>query len=301
MRIKKLFRVAGPIIAGLVALLVGHSHYSFADMESRKMSKSSQCTSLDYRDYIQEQSNSTVEMTPAVALALSERFMEKCPDRPETARVALEAASQALDAGNAQAASNHFQTALAHGASFDQQARMDYMIMLLANGQDDLAWKMRDREIGNWLEKLDEDGLTHVSVRPFTNGTIYTLSFDEVDPVRRERLVWVAVPKGEGLPASIALSSEVQLVELAKLRVGPAANNLQQVVLNRCAGRDTLSTTFSGYEESDIVKLANGMLTDYLASPDTLSPSDEGRPIITCLEMERILVAPDPASSIPVY
>lgn len=301
MRIKKLMKLGGLVVAGLVTLLVGHSHYSFADKLDREPRQAPLCTNLDYAGYVHAQNNSTEEMTPAFALSLSESFLAKCPDRPEAGRVALSAASEALDAGDAEAASRHFQTALTRGAAFDQQARMDFMIMLLANGREVPAWKIRDAEIATWLEKLEDDGLTHIAERSVVGGSIYTLSFDEVDPVRRERLVWVAVPKGEGLPASVSLSSEVQLVELARLRVGPAAVNLEQIVLNRCAGRDTLSTSFSGYDEADIAKLAVDMLTDYLATPDTLEQSEEGQPIMTCLEVERLLVAPDPANSIPVY
>lgn len=301
MRIKKLVKFGGLVTAGLVALLVGHSHYAFSEVDGGNTQTQAQCTSIDYADYLEAQNSKAIEMTPANALSLSEAFIEKCPERPEIARVALSAAREALDAGYAQAAATHFQTALAHQASFDQQTRMDFIITLLANGRDELAWQMRDEEVALWLNTLEADGLAQISARHFTNGVIYTLSFEEIDPMRRERLVWVAVPKGPGLLASMSLSSEVQLVALARLRVGAAAVNLQQVVFNRCEGRDALSTTFSGYEEDDISKLANGMLTDYLAAPDMLTTSDDGQPILTCFETERVLVAPDPSISIPAY
>lgn len=301
MRLKKVMKFTGPIVAGLVTLLVGHSYYAFADIESNQATPAPACSSLDYINLQQDKATSTVEMTPSYALSLSEAFITRCPDRPEVARVSLTAAQEALDAGNAEAAYTHFHKALARGASFDQQARMDFMTMLLANGRDQLAWDLRDEEVALWLAKLDEDGLTRISSREFTNGTIYALSFDEIDPVRRERLTWVAVPNGPGFPASISLSSEVQLIALARLRVGAASRNMQQIVYTTCADRDTLSTTFTGFKEENVEKLANGMLMDYLAAPESLMERDEGDSITTCLTPERMLVAPDPATSIPTY
>ena len=289
MKMKKVLRVLCPIVAGLVALLLSHSH-SFAQTQAS-------CSQADYRAYQQTKETAQFEMTPERALSLSEAYLAKCPTRPEAGRVALSAAGEALDADIGDKALTYFQMAAARGAAFDQEARLGYIIALTANGEQETAWLLRDEEVALWLAQTNEDGLARLEHIQVPGGTIHKASFEEVDPVRRERISWLAVPHGAGLPVSVSLSSEVPLVEMARLHKGAAAEGLQQLVLNRCGDRETLDTRYDSLPEDEAHLRVVTLLTDYLGAPD-LTAAKNAR---TCYAPERLFVAPNPMTAIRLY
>lgn len=293
MRVKKAMRILCPILAGLVALLLSHSH-SFAETQAS-------CSPADYRAYQHTKDNVQVEMTPQHALGLSEAYLVKCPARAEAGRVALSAAQEALDAGLADKALTYFQMATARSAAFDQEARLGYIIALLANGETETAWLLRDAEVAQWIAQTEEDGLARLDSVEVPGGVIHKASFEEVDPFRRERILWLAVPYGAGLPASVSLSSEIQYVEMARLHKGPAANGLQQLILNRCGERENLETRYDNLPEDDAHQRAITRLTDYLAAPDITAASNADGSIRTCHAPEHLFVAPDPMTAIRLY
>lgn len=289
---RKLMRVICAIMAGAVALLLGHDAY--AETEAA-------CSPADYRAYQDALISPSIEGAPHELLEISEGFLHDCPARPEAPRVALAAARQALDSGDAGRALEHFQTALEGGVYFPHQSRMDYITANLANDNDALAWQLRDAEITHWFEELTETGMARIEQIRLRDGLVYRMEFDAVDPGRRVHLAWMAVPFGPGFPVTITSQSEAQLIALLSLRAGPAAESLEQLVLNRCRGRETLYSTLNGLDESDAERRAMEVIKIYLANPDRLEARPAGLPMATCFATDRVFIVPDPVTAVPAY
>jgi hypothetical protein len=284
------------IVAGLVATLLAHTH-SFAQ---ENITDTEPCSQQDYITYLDGLKSHTTEGTPLEHLQLAEAFMAKCRDRPETGRVALRAARNALDAGRSEVALSYFDQARLSFASFTQQNRIDYITTLILNGQENLAWRLRDSEVHGWLEKLDHDGIASVEIIRLRDGLIYKATFDAVDPKRRESLAWLALPDGAGFPATISLSSEDAMIALAKIRYGKAGNSLKQIKLRKCHGQVTLLSDLNDLSETKANTIAMAAAKAYLAAPDRVAKTEPGQPIASCFDLDRLFIAPDPNTAEPL-
>ena len=290
---KNTLRVLCATTAGFIAALLAHTH-SFA----QTMTGAGQpCSSQDYISYLASLDDEGIEGTPLEHLALGQAFLAKCGTRPEAGRVALRTARNALDAGFPEQALSYFDQARRGFASFRQQDRMDYITALALNGQEDLAWSLRDEEVESWLGRLDHDGLATVETIRLRDGLVYKVTFDAVDPKRREPVAWLALPFGAGFPATISLSSEEAMIALAKIRYGEAGSNLKQVKLHQCHGQVTLINDLDGLSETDAHTIAMEAATAYLAAPDRVAQTNPGQPIASCFALERLFIAPDPATA----
>lgn len=284
-------------MAGIIATLLAHTH-SFAQTVEHTPAP---CSNQDYIAYLASLESQTIEGTPAEHLALAEAFLSKCHARPEAGRVTLRAARNALDSGLPEKALSYFDQARASFASFRQQDRMDYMTALILNGQEDLAWQLRDEEVNVWLDKLDHDGLAHVETLRLRDGLVYKVSFDAIDPKRRESIAWLALPFGQGFPATISLSSEDAMIALARIRYGEAASRLKQVKLRRCHGQVTLKNDLNDLSEADAHLIAMEAAKVYLSAPDGVLETEPGQPVATCFGLNRLFTAPDPETAKPLY
>lgn len=298
---KVLLRWVCLVLAGFVSTLLAHTHSFAQSGDTASRPDTAACSSLDYIDYQTSLKTEPVEGAPEEYLRLAEAFLNRCSARPEAGRVALQAARNSLDTGDADKALIYFSLARARFAVFGQQARMDYMTTLILNGQQALAWNLRDLEVEVWLDQLAEDGLASVETIRARDGMIYKVTYDAVHPVRQERLAWLAVPFGAGFPAILSLSSDQELTALMTLRAGEAASGLQQLTLRRCHGRDTLASKLDGIREEDAHANALKHAKAYLARPDSVRPRAPGRPIATCYHVDRLFLAPDPKTALSLY
>lgn len=284
-------------MAGLVSTLLGYTQ-AFAQ---NAPDAPPPCSSADYTNYLSDLETVPIEGTPIEYLGLSEDYLQRCAKRPEAGRVALRAARHALDSGNGEKALSYFDMARARYASFRQQNRLDYITALIVNGQADLAWSLRDEEIQLWLDKLEHDGLADIETLRLRDGLVYKVTYDAVDPTRRETVAWFAAPFEAGFPAMISLSSEDAMVGLAKIRYGEAGAGLKQIKLRRCHGVKTISSQIQGITEEAAHNIAMKAAKAYLAAPDGVAASQQGRPIATCFNVDRLFIAPDPETAQTLY
>lgn len=296
-RVKSVLKIFCAILAGLVSALLGQT-YSFADVAQ---ASTPPCSSADYLAYREELKTVPIEGTPQEHLLLAESFLSKCANRPEVGRVALEAGRNALDSGDAKRALGHYNTARARFGAFQQQDRLDYMTTLILNGEAELAWRLRDEEIKVWLEKLEDDGLAVVKTTRVRDGLIYKVTYEGVDPVRRETDAWLLAPFGAGFPATISLSADQTLAALLKIRLGERAAGLQQLKLRRCHGQVTLMSQADGISMSNARARAMAAAKAYLANPDGVLKTEKDQPIATCFHTDRLFIAPDPETAELLY
>ena len=294
---KDVLAIICAIIAGLVSTLLAHSH-SFAQTPD---DAALVCSHTAYSDYRHRLKTEPIEATPAAHLAIAEAFLDTCGTRPEAGRVALQAARNALDVGNAQKALTYYDMARKRFAAFQQQDRLDYITTLALDDQERLAWSLRDEEIDVWLDELYETGLADVETVRLRDGFVHKVTYNAVDPSRNETVAWLAVPHGAGFPATISLSSETAMIALLKLRVGDAANRLQQLKLRRCHGQDFLLSEADGINEDDAETKAMAAAKAYLRRPDGVRKTAPGEPIATCYNLDRLFISPDPATAKPLY
>lgn len=294
---KDIFAIICAIVAGLISTLLAHTH-SFAQTPDNP---SPTCSSADYIDYRYRLKTEPVEGAPAELLAVAEAFLETCNTRPEAGRVALQAARNALDTGDAEKALAYFDMARKRYAAFKQQDRLDYITTLVLNGQTALAWSLRDEEINLWLDELYDDGLAEVETIRLRDGLVHKVTYHAVDSSRRETVAWLAAPFGSGFPATISLSSEKAMISLLKLRLGDAANGLQQLILRRCHGQNFLLSDASGISAEEAQRKAMATAKAYLRNPDGVFKTRPDQPIATCYNMDRLFIAPDPKTATPLY
>lgn len=297
---KTILRYLCPALAGIVAFVLGeYGAYAVPMPSFAELTQT--CTPAHYTEYTNALHNPDMEGSPQDLLAISEAFLIGCPDRPEAPRVSLDAARHALDSGLGQRALLHFENARKAGAYFPHQSRMDYISALVINAQPQPAWRIRDREVAQWLETARDQGLATIHATRLRDGLVYKLTFDAVDPSRRVRIAWMAVPFGAGFPATLSLEADAQIMALMHLSRGAAATDMEQLVLNRCHGRKTLTTSLTGLDDIATETQAMAIAKAYLERPDEVGSSAAGKPIATCFNTERVFIAPDPQTAVPVY
>ena len=284
-------------MAGIVSTLLGYTQAYAQDGSNPPP----HCSNTDYTNYLSDLATVPIEGTPIEYLTLAEDYLQRCATRPEAGRVALRAARNALDAGDAEKALSYFDIARERYASFRQQDRLDYITTLLVNGQQGLAWSLRDEEIQLWLDQLDYDGLADIETLRLRDGLVYKVTYDAVEPTYRETVAWFAAPFDAGFPAMISLSSEDAMIGLAKIRYGEAAAGLKQIKLRRCHGTKTISSQIDGITEEDAHDIAMTAAKAYLAAPDGVTPSPQGQSIATCFNINRLFLAPDPETAQTLY
>lgn len=292
------FALMACLTGGLVAWL-GLTNAA-ADIEGE--APAAYCTAMDYQAYLSLSNDRRLELAPAFKLEVAEQFLADCPRRIERPSVQRAAGRYALDAGDATRAAAHFEAADLAGAPFNRADRLDQMTALIATGQADFAWRIRDRAIADWLRRLNADGLsTHTTMR-LRDGLVHHIVFDAVDPQQRQREIWMGVPYGAGWPAVISHGSDLRRIALLKLRRGAAAETLQHIDLVRCRGRETLVDREGAILPSEAKAAALTALKVYLRSPDIrYERRSEEDPVPACFGVERLFVTPDPRTAQPIW
>lgn len=229
------------------------------------------------------------EATPAYILAVTEAFLNACPERPEVREASKIAAMAATDKGEAAKAVAHFAKA---GWLYDDNARFYYAAALLANGQPGEAWAVRDLMVADWLERMSYDSQIEIETRQVRGGTIHAVRFMRPDKQTGIGAAWIAVPDGAGWPATLTIGSVRQVTAFHRLRAGAETPALRHVDLYRCRARRLLAKAQTAIPRGEVETAALTTLIGYLDSPDMLAKTEKGQPLATCLWPGRLLPRP---------
>jgi hypothetical protein len=227
------------------------------------------------------------EASPAYVLRVTEGFLNACPGRPETREARRIAAMAAVDLDDADRALSHFEQALPLPTL---QAQFYYAATLLAAGEHDEAWAVRDDMIESWTRKVKRNRTVTLDKATVPGGRVYRLTYQAGEHDGGFRMAFVAVPQDGGWPATVTLGADRQVTAFHRLRAGPEAKPLRHIDLYRCRGRRLLARTDKALSVEETRLAAETSLTAYLANPDTEFGSD-GQ-ISPCLWPERLLPGP---------
>lgn len=228
------------------------------------------------------------EATPAYIRRVSEAFIRQCPDRPETGEARLTAARAALDSGDAAAAAGHYAHARMAGTEMSALHHLDHSLALLATGRSAEARRAHRLARDAWQDALARQGIRDIRSIRSAGGTIISVRFPGPDPAGGVRALWLGLPDGPGLPASVQLRSDPFRAALQTLRTQRPAGVLSQ---HRCQGTSLLLETGEGTDAADMEMIAISALRAYLRRPDR--PVSTGNALTqACLTPERILYIP---------
>lgn len=230
------------------------------------------------------------EGTPAYIRKLTEDFIAACPDRPEISEAHRIAAMAAGWARDPEGAAAHFELA---GYQTDAETLFMHASALIAVGQPERAWKLRDEAIEYWLSGIIRRSRGEVAIEQIAGGEIIHVRFRNTAAENRQTHVWIAKPDGEGWPASLNVSSEAQFNAFHRLSAGEDAGDLHLVRLHRCNTRRLLARMPGTLDEAGLADAARLALKAYLAKPDVPKDGD----FETCVFSQRIL--PDVSSAPP--
>ena len=230
------------------------------------------------------------EGTPAYIRKLTEDFIASCPDRPEVSEAHRIAGMAAGWAHDPEGAAEHFELA---GYQTDVETLFMQASALIATGQSERAWKLRDEAIEYWLSGIVRRSRGDVAIEQIAGGEILHVRFRGTDGENRQTHVWVAKPDGAGWPASLNVSSEAQLNAFHRLSAGESSGDLHLVRLHRCNKRRLLARMPGTLDEAGLNEAARLALIAYLAKPDIPQDGD----FETCVFSQRIL--PDVNSAKP--
>lgn len=229
----------------------------------------------------------TEEATPDYVYRVTTEFLTQCPNRPEVRQAHAVAAMAAVDADDATRAVGHFENALPLSSL---QAQFYYSAALLASGDSNSAWDIRDQMVLDWTKRLKRNRSITLDQTSVRGGTVYRVTYNAIDPETGFRVAFVAVPNGAGWPATVTLGSERQISAFHRLRAGQDTTPLRHIDLYRCTGRRLLARSDASLSISETTQTAERSLMAYLANPDTAY--GENGAIIPCLWPERLLPAP---------
>lgn len=229
----------------------------------------------------------TEEATPDYVYRVTTEFLDKCPERPEIRQAHAVAAMAAVDADDAGRALPHFEHSLPLSSL---QSQFYYSAALLAAGESQAAWNVRDQMVSDWTRRLERNRSITLDETSVRGGIVYRVKYNALDAETGFRLAFVAVPNGPGWPATVTLGSDRQLNAFHRLRADEGSTPLRHIDLYRCTGRRLLARSDSSLSINKTTETAERSLTAYLARPDT--DFGDGNSIIPCLWPERLLPAP---------
>ena len=282
---KPVLRFMGAVLAAIVTTIVGLYPTPSAEGQT------SDCSLRDVSVWQMQLTEPAEEATPAYILRVTEAFLNTCPGRPEIREASKIAGMAATDMGEAKRAVAHFANA---GWLHDDTARFYHAAALLANGQADAAWAVRDLMIEDWLDQLSYNPQVDVETTKVPGGTIYALLFMHPDQDTGIGAAWLAAPDGAGWPATLSIGSERQMTAFHRMRAGAQAPKLRHVDLYRCRSRRLLAKAERAIPVDQMQTAATATLIGYLADPDRLAKTEPGQPLATCLWPQRLF--PRPAS-----
>ena len=225
---KRVRRYLGAAIAAAVTTFVGLQAQSKAEAQT--------CTLSDATKWQLAITDTDVELTPEFIRFATESFLKTCPERPEYAAASRVAGIAAADMGDARAAVGHFRNA---GPMRDVMSNFYAIAAHLAIGEDRAAWRLRDRLIDTWHDRLDRHPMVSISKTDLEHGSVYQVHFVETADETGPRSAWVGVPTGPGWPATINFSSSRFQLALRKISEGGEAQ-ARYIELNRCYDRRSL-------------------------------------------------------------
>ncbi|MEM9053843.1 MAG: hypothetical protein AAGB16_00835 [Pseudomonadota bacterium] len=245
------------------------------------------CGLQDVATWQSQLNEPTEEASPEYVLRVTEIFLKTCPNRPETRDAHRVAAMAAVDIDDADRALGHFDQALPLPTA---QSQFYYAAALLAANQQDEAWTVRDQMIDSWAARIKRQRSVSLDETTVPGGRVYRLTYQALDDETGFRMAFIAVPDGEGWPATVTLGADRQLSAFHRLRAGADAKPLRHIDLYRCRGRRLLARSDKTLSVDDTTLAAQTSLTAYLANPDTEFGMDGD--ISPCLWPERLLPAP---------
>lgn len=273
---KRKRRYIGAIIASIVTTYTAMSMVQTASAES--------CSLRDATQWQLDLHDSNVEQTPDYIRAVTETFLQACPNRPEFQDASRVAGIAAADMHDTQAAAQHFRNA---GWMTDLVSNFYAISSFYAAKDGKSAWRVRDQMIESWRSRLERHPSVSVSAEPLENGMLYQLYFTELDRDAGTRASWVAVPFGPGLPATLSFSQDRMRLALRKARAAEDVD-FRYVDLHRCHGRRTLGRIDIDMATSEFDAAARASLSAYLANPDLPNAGSENE-ISICAFPRRLL------------
>lgn len=144
------------------------------------------------------------------------------------------------------------------------------------------AKQARNALIASWLGGLSDAGFADYSVRHLDKGLIYAIRFR--DPTDRDDInaLWVAVPDGPDLPASVRLRT-------------PQQNATPKAILEQqsCTSRRTLKVSETELPRDQVEAQAVSQLSTYLDAPDPMPITVLSEARDLCRDISRILPTPE--------
>ncbi|MEM5515463.1 hypothetical protein WNY37_00785 [Henriciella sp. AS95] len=274
---KRLLRYLSALTVSIICTYSGLQRVAFADTAQVPA-----CGMNDVFAWQDRLENPTEEATPAYVQRVSEAFITDCPNRPEVAEAHRIAALAAGWGNDAEASAVHFEQA---GYVTDVESLFMNAAVLLATGENERAWRMRDQAIEFWLARMTRRGIADVEVDELKGGDLISLRFRETDADLRQSRLWIVKPDGAGWPAALSISSDRQLNAFHKMRAGQDASDLQLIRLYRCTSRKLLGRGSKPVSDEEISATATAALQAYLFAPD-IPKSGEFE---TCLFAQRML------------
>jgi hypothetical protein len=281
-------KLASAIIASGVSALMGFAQYAHGE---------SRCGLSEAGRFHEAVTRPVEEASPAYFLRISETFIDDCPDRLEIREAHLVAARAALDLGNADRASAHYDAALKAGARLKPSQRMDQSVTLMVAGKARRAREARNIAVSDWLSRLDASDAARLSAHKFALGTIYSVRYATQPERASVTALWLAVPAGDGLPAAILIRSAPQQAAWRAIRTGAAAEPLFVAEQLSCRQSTWLGDVTDDLTLDELERGAVGDLRAYLKHPDNVEETPEGEPLAACLGLGRMLHVPAPTET----
>lgn len=273
-------RVSCAILAGFVTTFIALHPGASAEILPRD------CSLRDVGAWQAQLVDREQELSPEYILEVTEAFLTRCPARPEVREASKVAGIAATEAGQAMRARHHFDRA---GILYEQRANFYKAAILLATGEPDRAWALRDQLVADWLEDLSANPQVAVDTQAIHGGRMYTVQFARPDAESGIQTAWVGVPVGPGWPATLTMGSARQRTAFHRLRAGPDAVSRPHVDYYRCRGRRLLAQVEHSMAMSELDEAARTTLISYFSAPDAAHRTDREGTIGTCLWPWRLL------------
>lgn len=270
-------RYIGAVIAAGVTSFVAMNTYYKADAQT--------CGLQNAMEWQLALHDTQIEQSPEHIAAVTETFLEACPNRPEVQEASRIAGIAAADLGDTHAAAEHFRNA---GPMADRLSTFYAISSFLTAGDRKTAWRVRDQFVEAWRSRLDRHPHVSVQAEPSEDGMIYQLSFSEIDKDTGIQAAWVAVPYGAGWPATLTFSRDPMRLAFRRARTGSAAPDMRYVDLHRCFKRRSLGQITTTLTRAEFDAAAQASLKAYLASPDK-GAGTSGAQVELCYSPARVL------------
>ncbi|MEM6534686.1 MAG: hypothetical protein AAF613_03505 [Pseudomonadota bacterium] len=274
-------RWSGAAIAAATATLVGLYPAPSA------MPGEDGCSLSDVMVWQSQINDPQEEATPDYLRRVSEAFVRECPERPEVTHAHKIAGLAANTLGDTRAAITHFEGA---GWARDMTANFAYAAALLAEGEAERAWQVRDDIVAAWRAKIERSAEVDLSIHELEAGKVLRLTFAGAGGAPQTS--WTAIPDGPGWPATLSAGKDRALTAFRNMRDAGRAPDLRVIDFYRCGGRRILARLDQPVDMAELDRAALTAMAAYLARPDeTVANSTEDR-LSMCLWPQRLLPSP---------